>query len=221
MAYREIDLSNHQRQLFVGDDPGKEGWISWIDHEGNPVGQAPRPSLGDGKGDTFDRQGYKRLIHRIQGDGRIVRWTIEKQQPSGINNSRQTIAIQFQAYGAALGVLDALEVSVTEVRSQTVREAMGVPKSSQAGKKRAKRGELNAEQEKEAAKQNRKIQDAARKQALLNLIKIAQGMWPGWPLLPTEKSTTPSSDMASSRLIAEYGRRTHLGMTMPKSGETA
>jgi hypothetical protein len=217
-------------ELYVGEDPGKEGWIAWLDERGAFVGMRKRPSVGDGKGDTFDRVAYATLVRELEDahvpDG-IRLWTIEKQEPGGttLGSKRSTIAVQFQAFGAALGVHAALDTRLRIERSVDWRAAVGVPQPRAAGRRgkrsketkdlkgltAAQREDLSTEQ-KESLRQLRQQRSKDRQLGLAELVKLARTMFPGVSLLPTLKCSVPSPDIAAALLIAEAGRRMDLGL---------
>jgi hypothetical protein len=222
--------------IYVGEDPGKEGWIAWIDDAGRFLGMRRRPSVGEGKGDTFDRVAYADLVLELREahvpDG-IRMWLIEKQEAAGatlLRNKRSTIATQFQAYGASLGVHAALRTRHQIKKPSEWREAVGVPTPARKGVRTKETsdiaGDLTAadreklsDEQKARLKLLRQQKDQDRKAALAEIVKLARTLYPSVSLLPTPKCTTPSPDIAAALLIAEAGRRFDLGLAIAAAPE--
>ena len=207
-------------KVFVGHDPGKEGWVSWIDQDGNYLGSAQQPLLSKTKGDTYDRYGMVGLVREIGGFGwgekrsNIAAWTIEEQQPgAGVGTaSAKSIGMQQRGYGYWLGILAALEITLFEVRPQAWRKHHGVtqpryPKEAQPfDKKPTKREKDKLEKWKAWEKRERQRLDKQRKEGLAGAVKRAQQLFPGVDLRRNEKCKVPSPDKAISLLLADYGR---------------
>ena len=179
-------------RTFVGHDPGKRGHVAWIDQAGEVLGRAPQPLTGNGKGDTYDRDGMVELVEGVPGD--LVVWVIEEQQP-GAGQNGATVGLQQRGYGLWLGVLAALRVPVLTVRPQAWRKhfACAVPRvPALVG----------------ATRKEQTARDRARRQAGLALaIERAQGLFPDDDLLANDRCRVPSPDVAVALLLAEYGRQ--------------
>lgn len=198
----------------VGQDPGKEGWLAWVDSDtGRPSGALQQPLVGGGKGDTLDRQAMVRLVKDLQAEhGGIRIWVIELQQPArgvGRNNSA-SLGIQMAGYGMWLGILAALEVPVVELTSQAWRKALGVtqpryPKEAALPKKATK-----AEQ-KAWNTRDRKRQDKQRKEGLQKAIQKAQGLYPSVDMRRNGRCKVPSPDKCIAHLLARLGTQLHGG----------
>ena len=94
--------------IFVGHDPGKKGFISWISEAGEVLGSVPQPLTDpQAKGDTFDRVGMRDLISEIKGPSgfhRVV-WTVEDQLANAGRSHPQILVIQAKALALWEGML--------------------------------------------------------------------------------------------------------------------
>lgn len=204
-------------RLYVGNDPGKAGWIAWLDAQGRVVGTEPQPlivALRDrGKGDTFDRGGMRALVQRVRAEGEIALWAIEQQIPVGGRARINPIsaAVQFSGYGQWLGLFAGLEVPYVEVNPRRWREALAVVKPASRVKGAMTDPALEDHEVEEDRKRHRRDVDKRRKEALTNAVRRAQALWPGTSLLASERCKVPSPDKAVSLLLAEYARREKLG----------
>jgi len=197
----------------VGQDPGKEGWIAWVDSKtGEPVGAIQQPLVGDGKGDTLDRLAMARLVRDLVHNYGIRIWVIELQEPArgaGRNNS-SSLGIQMLGYGMWLGILAALEVPTVEVSSNLWRKALGVSKPSYPREKPLTLSATKAQQ-KEWTTRDRKRQDKQRKEGLQHAIQKAQALYPQVDMRRSSKCKTPSPDKCIAHLLARLATTMHGG----------
>lgn len=204
-------------KIYVGSDPGKLGHIAWLTEGGTPLGSAPQPVIGLGKGDTLDRQGMIRLVKRIREQGSIALWAIELQWPVGGGGKMNPMSIsqQMKGYGLWLGILSALEVPYVEITPQLWRKKNGVVKPSPAKLDKLPSGASKAEK-KEHAKKKRQLVDKARKETLLNAIRAAQQLFPSVDFRLSERNEVPSADKAAAFLIA---RSAYMGVRQDEEVE--
>jgi hypothetical protein len=201
-------------RLYVGSDPGKAGWIAWVNDDGLIVGAEPQPLIvalrERGKGDTFDRHGMRGLVQRIRSHGgTIALWAIEQQIPVGGRARINPIsaAVQFSGYGQWLGLLAGLEVPTVEVNPKRWRERLGVVKPAAKVRGAMEDPALEDHEVEEERKRHRRDVDKRRKEALQNAVRRAQALWPSVSLLASERCKVPSPDKAVAFLLAEYARR--------------
>lgn len=191
----------------VGHDPGKEGWIAWVDSDsGEPLGSCQQPLVGDGKGDTFDRVGMARLVRQLDNKHGIRVWVIEAQEPArgaGRNNS-SSLGLQMFGYGLWLGILAALEVPVAEVTSREWRKALGVTQPRYPREKEPPKSATKKDK-KEWAARDRKRQDRQRKEGLQRAVQKAQALYPGTDLRRNKRCKVASPDKAIAHLLARLG----------------
>ena len=189
-------------KIAVGNDPGKEGWVAWIDAEtGKPLGCASQPLIGKGKGDTYDRQGMKLLVKEIAEAGEIVLWVIELQQAAGGRASLGTFGVQMKSYGVWLGILVALEIPHLEVTAQLWRKALGVVQPRYPKAKALPKSATKAEKKAWATKDRKRV-EKQRKEGLERAVRMAQQLYPAVDMRRNNKCRVPSPDKAIAHLLA-------------------
>jgi hypothetical protein len=171
-----------------------------------------QPLIGEGKGDTLDRQAMVRLVEQLQAEHGIRVWVIEIQEPArgvGRNNST-SLGLQMVGYGLWLGILAAFRVPTAEIRSGTWRKACGVsapryPREPEPKPKGKKATKAEKEEHKEWVKRDRKRQDKQRKEGLQRAIQKAQSLYPSVDLRRNDRCKVPSPDKAIAHLLASLG----------------
>jgi hypothetical protein len=209
--------------IYVGEDPGKAGFISWLDaYTLEHIDSTPCPYLEGAKGDATDKAARKRLIEELKRDFVLVAWIIEAQNAGFGHGTPHGLITQGQNYGITKGMLYMAEVPVHEVTSNVWRKHSGTPTprypkqpqpkkptKKSLGKKPTKK---QMDDWKEADTSWRKFDKARllrqRKEGQANVLKKVTDLYPALdlrvdPTNPRLKKLSP--DKAISILLARMG----------------
>jgi hypothetical protein len=199
--------------IYVGEDPGKQGFISWLDaYTLEHLGSVPTPCL-EGKGETSDKASRKRLIESLQANYTVAAWVIEEQRAGFGMGSPNTFLIQGMGLGITKGMLFMAGVAMHEVTSQAWRKHSGtpVPRYPRAAEPKAK-GKKRTKAEKaehdawKKADNARKAQQ--RKGGQVNVIHKVSDLYPGLDLranTESKQAVKASPDKCVSILLARMG----------------
>lgn len=167
----------------LGIDPGMDGYLVVLVAGESKPRFHPAPLLaGKSKAGRrrYDLPGLLDLVTSCRELAPEV-CVLEKQQPMPVNGGIGN----FQAglgYGLWRMALTAAQIPHYELHPRTWKAELGVMGTGSNAKARRNDGKRRA-------------------------IELAQQLYPGVSLLPTERSRTPSSDMAEALLLAHSARR--------------
>jgi len=199
--------------IYVGEDPGKAGFIAWLNaYTLEFIGCCPTP-FRDGKGETTDRAARKRLIEGLQVEFTVVAWVIEEQMAGFGRGNPHSFLTQGQGYGITKGMLFMAGIALHEVRSQAWRKHSGcpVPRIPKTPEPVAK-GKKRTAAEKEALAVWKKADNARkakqRREGQVNVIHRVSDLYPALDLRadPTNpRSSKDSPDKCVAILLARMG----------------
>jgi hypothetical protein len=122
--------------IYVGIDPGKEGFSFEIDAgTGSFLRADAQPLIGDGKGDTFDLNAMRERAKRWKEEGVIMVVLEELRPPGGRRASAQTAWVQALGYAYWRAVLAGLEIRCVVQAKGKMKKGMGVPTPTRVTKK--------------------------------------------------------------------------------------
>ena len=114
-------------RLFLGIDPGKQGWVVALDEYGELVGDWPIPVIGKGRASEYDLRRCASIVESVAlttAHVGIERPIIKPPQ------SRHSVAVQFDGYGIWRGMAAGLGLRYSCVPAKDWQAAMlrGQPK---------------------------------------------------------------------------------------------
>lgn len=190
--------------VYVGEDPGKEGWISVVNAKTLALIESHPVPATNVKGDYADRAGRCALIGRLKDEFDLRLWVLEQQDPGGGMGYATSFMAQARANGITVGALTMAGVPLVEIGSKVWRKEFGL---SQTRTKPAPKPGKTASAEEVAAWKKSEIarKKGQREDSLQATIQKVQALYPLADLRPTAKSKKPSADKAVSILLARMG----------------
>lgn len=172
---------------WIGIDPGMSGCLAVLG-PGDRVRFVSTPTLPTGKGNRrrYDVPGLVELVRRASEGAAFL--AIERQQ----SFPGQGVASSFSTgygYGLWLAAITAARVPFETVAPATWKAALKIKALPGGGGSAASR----------------------KKAAKALAIETAQRLYPNANLLPTERSRTPSADLAEALLLAHYAKHRDTG----------
>jgi hypothetical protein len=189
------ERSDDRRTLFLGIDPGLDGFAALIDAKGVPVEECHVPLIGDGEYDL------PAMAELCRGWGLVTRLAfLEKQQAMGgfgekcptckKPKNQQGATSTFttgMGYGLWRMALAFAGIRAEHKRGQDWKKKMGIqPTSGLTGNERTREAKRLA-------------------------IEKAQALFPGYDLRQNERGRVPHSGKCEAMLMAEYARRLQHG----------
>lgn len=164
---------------FAGIDPGMDGFVAVLRGDDEPeLLEVPTLPTGAGAKRLYDERALWQIVVALKGCDLVL---LEQQQPMPKQGVSSTFSIGY-GYGLWVMALTAAGVPWSAIRPAAWKKAM----------------RISAAKGKDA--------NARRKQAKALAIQRAQALFPDVSLMRTERSRTPSADMAEALLLASYAR---------------
>jgi hypothetical protein len=189
------ERSDDRRRLYLGIDPGLDGFAALIDEDGGPVEEVHVPLIGE---DEYDLPAMAELA---RGWSKLVRFGfLEKQQAMRLPGpscpvckkprNQQGVSSTFTTgFGFGLWCMALASAGIAHElkRSQDWKKAMGIqPTSGLEGNERTKEAKRLA-------------------------VEKAQALFPGYDLRQSDRGRVPHAGKCEAMLMAEFARRTHRG----------
>jgi hypothetical protein len=193
--------------IYVGIDPGKNGFSAEIDSEtGAFRGASQQPLVSKEKGDTFDTSEMRRLILRWREEG-VQLVVLEDLQPMGGKGTPQTHFYQGAGYAYWKGMLAALDVRVLLCKKNHLKKTLGIktpsriPKEAELGKKATKADKAAW------AKRDRARLSKYQKQVKAEAIKVCTSYYPSVDLKRNSRCEGPDDNKAEALLYALFASK--------------
>lgn len=188
--------------IYVGVDPGKEGFSFWIDAAtGRMIGSAQQPLIGD-KGDNFDVAAMVRQAKEWKELG-VRMAVVEELAPMGGKMATpQTSFYQGMVFGIWKAIFASLEIPYRTVKKNHLKKSLGIKTPSRIAKEDPLPKKATKTEKKEWGKRDRARLAKWKKSVKGEAIKVATEIFPGVDFRRNERCKVTDDNKCEAALYA-------------------
>jgi hypothetical protein len=188
--------------IYVGVDPGKEGFSVWIDADsGRFLGSAQQPLIGD-KGDNFDVSSMVRQAREWKEQGVLLAVVEELQPMGGKMATPQTSFYQGMVFALWKAIFTSLEIPYRSVKKNHLKKIMDIKTPAKIPREKEPPKSATKAQKAEWKKRDRQRLAKWKKQVKAEAIRVATELFPGVDFRRNERCKNVDDNKAEGALYA-------------------